>query len=180
MNGSGSKAPAEFEELVDLIKRFALKNGGHQPTLIVESSKTPKITEFQNMPATHDERAFMLFSLGMKMAAMDEIGDLIAVWFITEGWMSKIQKGEQIAKLPSQDPDRVEVLSAIRAEVDGGNLKSRGVIFEMIRNEQGSLIDLKGIGDYPSSSPMTMESPLLLAFFEGLWQGEVQKHARRN
>jgi hypothetical protein len=170
----------EFNRKVEMIKAITLEQGGHLPMLIVEGSKTPVMTQFNTMPATHKERAQMMFSLGVALAQDGRAGDLREVWFVSEGWMTKADKNGELLLPPSQDPNRIEILSIMATTIDEGNLLNNGVLFEMIRDEEGELAELQLVEQITEQKGHALESPLLMAFFEGFRYGEIQQNSYLN
>ena len=167
---------SNFEEKISLIKETTLERGGHAPMLIVEGSKAPVIIQFESVPDSHDERAQMMYSVGTTLAQSDRAGGLEEVWFISEGWMSTARKGGGIKIPPSQDPDRAEVLSIVRAKIYLGDFRTNGAIFEMVRGESGKLVDLKEvelIRKDKEGDDGEVVSPLLAAFIEGFQLGTI-------
>jgi hypothetical protein len=76
--------------------------------------------------------------------------------------------------LPSEDPDRVEVLAVTRYQVEGN--KTDLVLLEMIRDSAGQLVELRPF-DYPqASSGVQAQSPLVDAFVGGFRSSVGGKH----
>jgi hypothetical protein len=70
---------------------------------------------------------------------------------------------------PSNDPARKEVLV-----IDCLNIQSQKndlVVFEMIRNAEGALADLRDFGTSDDKGALTAHSPLLTAFVKGFSAG---------
>ncbi len=71
--------------------------------------------------------------------------------------------------VPSQDPNRVEVLLIDTLTIEG--YWSRLTLFEMLRDDEGNLYDLKPL-EYPGEDEKSVsESPLMDAFVEGFRRG---------
>ena len=167
-----------FEEKISLIKETTLERGGHAPTVIVEGSKSPVMIQFETVPDSHEERAQMMYSVGIALAQSDRAGEIEEIWFISEGWMSKARQGSEIKLPPSQDPKRVEVLSIVRAKTIMGEYRIKGMLFEMVRDEAGHLIDLREVVSLRKDKERDIEdgevvSPLLAVFIEGFQLGAI-------
>lgn len=171
---------SEFELRVQLVKEAALELGGFPPTLIVEGNQKPIMTQFPEMPDTHEERARMMYFLGRSLAQDGRAGRLKEVWFISEAWMSMAKKGEGIQVPPSQDPNRIEVLSIMVTEVTEDRLINKGVLLEMIRDTRGRLANIQEVEIFADRRGKELKSPLLMAFFEGFRCGGIQGNSYLN
>ena len=82
--------------------------------------------------------------------------------------MSEPQEGRLPEILPSQDPNRREVLFITGFEPRTG--LTRGVILEMIRDQDEMLRELRPF-ESPGVDESEVKSPLLDAFVQGLFAG---------
>ena len=79
-----------------------------------------------------------------------------------------------------QDPHRIEIISIMVVDVVGANLVNKGVIFEMVRDAEENLADLRLVDKFTEQQEHTLESPLLMAFFEGFRFGGIEESIRLN
>lgn len=159
-----------FDKLVALAREAALKHGGHIPILIIEGSLVHGVMQLEHLPDTHEERVRQMFNVGASVAHGGQVGNLERITFISEGWMSIVSEDGTIEVPPSQDPDRIEILSIMRIELSG-EIKNIGAIYEMIRDPGGLLLDLKKIERFGEDERETFRSPLLEAFVQGYAAG---------
>jgi hypothetical protein len=130
--------------------------------LIVDGSNAPAL---DHHPApSHEERVAQLFIAGMALACEGHVGRLRRVFFISEAWLSTAQGGVLPDVLPSQDPNRKEVL--IISAYAPGTQQTDLAIFEMIRDSDGALQALHDFAQ-PGESEAYTKSPLLMAFVNG-------------
>ena len=149
--------------------------------LVVDSTKPQVVTFFPDMPRTHEERAQMLFSFGFEIACRKAIGELTAVTFVSEGWMTVLNRSdEKITISPSADPKRVEVLTIIRVGIYEGKKRTKSVLLEMIRDQHDTLIEITEIARFDDREEDSLQSPLLMAFFAGVELGTTNKHVHLN
>jgi len=165
----------DFEELTRFTKEVVLKDGGHIPMVIVEGSRQTIVGYIPPVLETHEERMQFMNTAGSYLANNREIGILQQVFFIGEGWVSLGRDGKPPKVSPSQDPNRKEVLiiSSVEIENDRKNLK----LFEMIRNQNGELVELQELQPDEGDRDI-VEIPLLDAFIEG-FELEVFKKLNR-
>ena len=164
---SPERAPGQFrlEEVVRLAKETALEHGGHVPTLIAQGSTGSAVGPLYDLPPTHEERCQWMFSAGVTLARSRQVGVLQRVFFVCEGWMSYAAEDGTIQALPSQDPNRIEVLFVSSFEVEGQQTDL--VLFEMVRDEAGQLTELKQLEQPSAAAGGYVDSPLLSAFAAG-------------
>ena len=165
------RRPTRFtlEEVIQLATQVALEHGGHVPTLIVEGKRASVVGQLEDVPATHAARRRWMFAAGMSLAQTDQLGALKRVFFVSEGWMSKAARDGTPGMLPSQDPNRREVLF-----VSGLNLQTQHtdlILFEMVRDAAGRLADLKRLAQPGKDDDDYAQSPLLAAFADGFATG---------
>lgn len=159
-----------FEDITEKAKEILIQDGQHVPLLIIEGSKKLVVSQIQDMPDTHDERAALMRFFGQAAARTAKIGRLEQVFFVSEGWMSAASKDKPPEMRPSQDPQRKEVLI-----ISGLELKTRRKqlrIFEMVRNPSKRVVDLQELTP-TSGRGGEIEIPLLDAFAQG-FQTEFQ------
>jgi hypothetical protein len=147
----------EMEEIVQVAKWIALKQGYHTPMLFLDGTiaKAPVILE--TFPNEHEEKIKYLFVTGQRFSKKPEIGKLNKVFFVMEAWM-----GTNLTIRPSCDPKRIEVLVIVCLDM----LKKEQTVrsLEYVRDANGKLIELKE-ASIPDN--VIAESPLLPAFVAG-------------
>lgn len=93
----------------------------------------------------------------------------------SEGWMIVGEEGRPTASRPSQDPKRKEVL--VISNLLTRKQRSRLVIFEMIRDVEGQLTELRDIQLPDENGEGHAETPLLDAFADGFRMGMIDRGA---
>lgn len=157
-------APITFEQVTRLAQETLLRDGHHAPTLIIDGSTRPVIVQIDGLAPTFEGRVQQMFVAGQALAREGGAGRLRSVHFVTEAWLSHAQEGKLPDVPPSQDPQRKEVLI-----VDGVEAKSRRArvaIYEMLRDQQGNLREIREL-KLPDDSSTSSDSPLLEAFLTG-------------
>lgn len=155
-----------FEQVSHFAQEALLRNGHHAPTLIIDGSTRPVVMQIDGLAPTFEGRLQQMFVAGQALARDGGAGRLRSVYFVTEAWLSQAQEGKLPDVPPSQDPQRKEVLI-----VDGVEAKSRQArvaIYEMLRDEQGNLREIREL-KLPDDSSSSADSPLLEAFLTGFW-----------
>lgn len=143
-----------------------MRDGHHAPTLIVDGSTRPVIVQIDGLASTFEGRVRQMFVAGQALARDGGAGRLRSVYFVTEAWLSHAQDGKLPDVPPSQDPQRREVL--IVDEVEVKPRRTRVAIYEMLRDEQGTLREIREL-NLPDDSSTSSDSPLLEAFLTGFW-----------
>jgi len=161
-----------FEEIVSNAKEVILKDGKHVPILIVDGGQGLLISQLNELPATHHERAELFRFIGLTTAMSGKLRSLKQVFMVSEGWMSVARIDGQPMMSPSQDPDRKEVLI-----VSGFEVKSKRKylkLFEILRYGENNGVDLQELfPDANKGGPV--EVPLLDAFIHGFQFGIREK-----
>ena len=153
-----------FEEIVSNAKDVILKDGKHVPILIVDGDQGLLISQLNELPATHHERAELMRFIGMTTAMSGKLKSLKQIFMVSEGWMSVAKKDGQPMVPPSQDPDRKEVLIVSGFELEGKRKYLK--LFEILRYGENSGVDLQELfPDTNKNGPV--EVPLLEAFVYG-------------
>ncbi len=119
-NNRGVEGEADwinFEDITRLAIESTLRTGGHVPFLIIDGSKRLIYGGVPNIPDTHDKRLQYMYAAGQMTAMSEQTGKLRQVFFISEGWMSLPQENELPKTLPSEDPNRKEVLIIAGLEI---------------------------------------------------------------
>jgi len=124
------------EQIIRLAKKLVLEMGYHEPILFVKGSKTNIILNFKEFGDTSYKRERTMLNAGAYLAYKQNIGELEALVFVDEAWM-----GTNINVLPSKDPQRIEVL--LINTFDPGTKEESLIMFDMVRNAQGKVTDLK-------------------------------------
>ena len=143
-----------------------MQQGSHVPMLMVEGDQKTVMMPIPEMADTHEGRAQQLFLAGMVLASSGEVGVLQQVFFITEGWLSVVEGRKLPDRPPSQDPQRIEVLTVSGVSLPTGETKI--TLLEMKRDRAGELETLEPLEGCLNAPEMTQaESPLLNAFVLG-------------
>ena len=161
-----------IEEVVSIAQEVLLEHGNHVPTIIVEGEKGPVINQLVPFPETHEGRRERLFIAGLMLAQSGRVGNLKQVFFISEGWMSLADETGPPQAPPSQDPDRIEVLQITLLEIEANHTDL--VLFEMVRDAEEKLIELKPLEQPGVEEGGDVESPLLAAFVDGFGRGRAR------
>jgi len=90
-------------------------------------------------------------------ACKSNIGDLELIILVNEAWVST-----NLTMLPSQDPKHTEVL--LINSLDTGTQEEYLIMYEVIRNRQNKVIDLK-LRELPEEG--SVKGTLLPAFLKG-------------
>ncbi len=155
---------SSFDEIVSKAKEIILKAGRHDPVIIAEGRPDRCIFKVDALPVTASQRADFLYMIGLAMGEHDEVGELSHAFLIHEGWMSLVTKEDNENIIPSEDPNRIEVLVISAQQVQ--NTDTQLKIFEIRRNSEEQVIHLDG-SRFNASNNITAETPLLQAFIEG-------------
>lgn len=156
-----------LQEVTRLAQEVILREGAHLPTVIAEGSEQTVIAHIAHLAGTHEERTQQLFTVGFMLAQSNLVGRLEQVFLVAEGWLSEAEEGRLPPYPPSRDPRRKEILFVSSLTVR--DRQAGLALFEMLRDRQGDLTELR---EYqPSSDPITVESPLLVAFVAGFDAG---------
>lgn len=161
-----SKPRLSLEEVAQFAKTVTLEDGYHRPTVIVEGALQVIATQLESIAPTHEGRAQQMFTLGAVLAERSDLGVLQQVFFITEAWMSIATADKPPEFLPSQDPQRKEILAVSRLTIQPP--RTEMVIYEMKRDSANKLIQLEELEKNIAGEPEAVtESPLLEAFAIG-------------
>lgn len=124
------------EQIIRLAKKLVLEMGYLEPILFVKGSKSKFVLDFKEFGDTSEQRELHMLKAGAWLAYKHHVGELEALVFVNEAWM-----GTNINVLPSKDPNRIEVL--LINTFDPGTKEESLIMFEMVRNAQGKVTDLK-------------------------------------
>jgi len=108
-------------------------------------------------------RCLQMYAVGQELAVRYPTIQPQYAFLLTEAWLSFVDGAPNV--LPSQDPNRKEVLVVSGCQIDPYQVSLRA--YEMIRDAQGKLLDLRRLSEGLESEPVTCESPLLDAFLMG-------------
>jgi len=160
------QSPKELslEKVIHLAKEVTLRDGRHIPTVIADGNIQTAIAQLVELAETHQGRVRQMFITGFALAQSGQVGALKQVFFISEAWMSMVHERKLPDHPPSQDPNRKEILFISNLKVR--SWETRMALFEMVRDEQGRLTELKEF-QLPTSEAIEAESPLLAAFVDG-------------
>ncbi len=168
------RKPLGIEEIAQIATEVALETGGHVPTLVVEGSKGSTVCYLEGFPYEQRGKRLLMAKTGFMVARKGVVGFLEGVSLVSEAWLSVAEEGRLPDVPPSEDPNRREVLIVNRCDVKAKKMTS--VLFEMLRDGEGSLVDLvrvdpeeeAGVRDQGKAET---KSPLMDAFVEGFQRG---------
>jgi hypothetical protein len=146
----------DVENIMRLVQKIMLETGSFQPTVFVKGSERRIAVELQGF-GKHDDKRKDMLNAGVMVATKHNVGELETLVFVSEAWM-----GMNMNIMPSQDPKRVEVL--IINSLDVATQEEQMIQFEIVRNKQKKVIDLKK-PDLPDG--VTVKGTLLPAFLKG-------------
>lgn len=146
----------DVEKIIQLAKQYMLKSGQHPPAVFIKGSMGKGVVVLEDFGVHNDKRTDML-NAGVFTATKHSVGELETIIFVSEAWM-----GMNMDVQPSQDPKRVEVL--IINSLDVATQEERMIQFEIVRNKEKKVIDLKE-PDLPDG--ITVKGTLLPAFQKG-------------
>jgi hypothetical protein len=160
--------PVRLEHVVRLARETLLRDGYHAPTLVVDGSRRVLVVQITELASEHTGRVEQMVIAGRVVAREGQGGQLRRVYFVCEGWMSLARDGVMPGMLPSQDPQRKEVL--VVTGIDVRTRQTETVLYEMVRDGQGELRELVDV-DQPAGG--SADSPLLDAFVFGYTGGSA-------
>ena len=79
-----------FSDVVQLAKEVLLRDGQHVPTLIIQGSTDQMILQLSDLPSTPEEKHQVMFLCGVYVAQEFELGTLQSIYFVSEGWLSRV------------------------------------------------------------------------------------------
>lgn len=139
-----------IQDIISWAKEFMLKDGGHRPTLFVETDKPQMIfADVADMPPPAQRLAHFI-ELGRKMGQEHAGENLTEVAIVVMAWGSRQLPGQPAPKVrPSQDPKRMEVFMITNMRFVGEKIERGGEIYEILRDGKGKVVDLlkmQGVG----------------------------------
>ena len=159
--GEPQPPPLTFATVIAIATEATRRTWGHQPTVIVDDGRV-RLFSIVEWGETHEERVENMALTGYEMGKSAELGALKQVFFISEGWMSRHQRGTPPVP-PTEDPDCIEVLLVSRLDV--AQKRNELAVYEIVRQGE-AVVDLSHQGDLSS-----YDSPLLKAFAVGFQMG---------
>ena len=166
MSKENLQGEPDIEHIAAIAKENLLKYGNHVPTVIAVGTLGQGIGQLEGELETSEDRARAMGILGKVFRREASVGELRKVFFVGEGWMSEAAKIDASIR-PSQDPKRIEVL--VVCELDLFNRNTNMLLYEMERDEQGELRDVKPYQVEETKSGLEARSYLLEAFFRGYY-----------
>jgi hypothetical protein len=163
--------PLTLEQVINQAREIIVRDGEHVPTLIADGSRRSVVIPLPEIGDTHDERRVQMFAAGFVLGHSRGLGILRQVFFVSEGWLS-LAEGKMPPRMPpSEDPNRREVLFVSSLKL--AERKADMVVFEMIRDSKGELVEIRPLPEVADKEIGTMdvESPLLDAFAAGFGLG---------
>ena len=156
-----ARQPLTLDLLVILAQDVLLKQGNHQPTLILDGKQSTSILQISDIAPFGEARQQQFYEVG-KLAGRQVLGQLVQVFLATEGWMSTTTADDPNPTRPADDPQRKEVLVLSQLRQQDRYTQMR--ILEMQRDSQGELQTLTPLFD---GEAQRGESMLLLSFVLG-------------
>jgi len=147
----------EVKEIIDIAKQLMLRDGYHAPIVFVKGTKCKAAVALECFGNTADERAKDMLYAGAMVADKHNVGELELIVFVNEAWM-----GKNVDVMPSLDPKRVEVL--VINSLDARTQEEDLTVFEVVRNNQQTVVDLKQVVPLGKGSA---QGRLLPAFQKG-------------
>jgi hypothetical protein len=147
----------EVKNTIEIAKKLFLKDGYHVPLLLVKGTAGKIAIGLQEFGDTSDKRAQDMLNTGTWLACKHHVGDLELIVFICEAWM-----GTNVRVLPSQDPNRIEVLQVNSLDVRTNTEAMQA--YQIKRDPKGNVNDLKAL---PFPKGGSVAGRLLPAFLKG-------------
>jgi len=147
----------EIKEVIDIAKQLMLRDGYHAPIIFAKGTKCRAVVALECFGNTADERAKDMLYAGAMVADKHNVGELELIVFVNEAWM-----GRNVDVMPSLDPKRVEVL--VINSLDARTQEEDLIAFEIVRNNQHTVVDLK---QYVLPGKVSTKGKLLPAFQKG-------------
>ena len=155
-----------LDDVARKAQEVLLEDGYHVPTLILERDGQATVTQVNPMAETSAARVEQLQRVGFMLAQQEDVVIPQQVFFITEGWMSMVDKDQKHPSRPSEDPHRKEVL--LVTVLDMRERGSSTSVFEMSRDDEQRLSALHPL---QMGEDERMDSPLIEAFVQGFAMG---------
>lgn len=134
-------------------KEVMLETGEMLPMLWVEGENTVAMIHFSgDLGEDSQARSNTLFDVGRTLAKEKDLGKLLRVYFVHEGWALDVPEGKEMDHAPSEDPNRIEVL--LVAEYDATVFKTTINISEIVRDEDEELLGLRDMKSGEAESNM--------------------------
>lgn len=153
-----------LEFVVSGAKETLLREGIHTPTLIVEGSSNLITGKLPDMPEKHGAKREYMRSLGQLTAKNGRVGELRQIFFVSEGWICATNEEASGNVLPSQDPNRKEVLIVCNMQIQENHKYLK--MFEILRDNESRIVGFSGsITD--SIQDVSFDTPLEDAFVSG-------------
>ena len=150
-----------MEEIVQFVKTTVLELGKCFPIVFVKGSKGKVAIGLKELGETSDNREMHMLNAGTFTAYKHNVGELESLIFASEAWMSLVKGKEEFIR-PSLNPERIETL--IINSLDTATQEETIICFEMVRDRQGKLTDLKQMS-FPDAG--SVKGILLPAFQKG-------------
>jgi hypothetical protein len=152
-----------FSDVVELAKEVLVRDGQHIPTLMIQGSTAQMILQLSDLPSTPEEKHQVMFLCGVYVAQEFDLGSIKAIYFVSEGWLSRVPTDRAEDWRPSQSPQRRETLLIAALYPPTG--RQELALQEIIRHGASETVDLVAI--QPTQAHARPDSPLVRAFAEG-------------
>jgi len=154
-----------LEDVTAIAKRQLAQFGRLHPTIVIEGTRASETAPLPDAPEAI--KLSLLEGLGFTLAAERRIGDLVQLFLVSEGWVSR-NAAPHPALQPRHDPERIETVMACSYQVNDD--AQQMALYSLIRDESGELTELRAL---PLASTGTAESPPLEAIARGFKRGEA-------
>lgn len=156
--------PLSFEEVVRAACEVTLRDGYHVPTFVVDSTDQVVFVQLESLAPTPEDRQRQMCLLGGDVAATSGAGSLRKVFFVAQSLIFRPENRDWPEGAPTQSPHHLEVL--VVSGFDAAMQKTKTALFELLRDEGGSVHDLLDLGVGQDNADPA-DTPLLTAFVEG-------------
>ncbi len=153
-----------LDEVVSNAKESLVRDGEHQPTLIVEGSLGLVSGKLPGMPESHSDKLIYMRLLGRQAAESGRIGRLRQIFFVSGGSLWEENEAIYLDFSPSQNLMQQEVLFI--SGVDLLEHRKHLALLEVRRDSNGQVA---GFSDLILNlhQPIPLETPLEDAFVSG-------------
>ncbi len=132
-----------IEEITQWAKEFTMQDGGHAPTLFLETDKPEMlIAHLAGMPATPEERLSAFINAGRDLGMAHRGEKLVELAFISMNWATMTPVGQPLKTLPSKAPNRKELLTIRHIKLADSGMEYNNYIYEVLRTKKSKKVDL--------------------------------------
>lgn len=170
--------PTYLQSLLEIAEKTTIEHNGHMPQLCLVGDKGKIMALLPDLPQNSELKHKLLEFSGYKMStdikAREQLGELQEIYFISEAWVSTLEKDEKMEVMPREDPKKKEVLMIAIKDIQ--NNIDKAIFREIIRNKEDKIVALnKGM----DNKGVEVKSYILEAFLDGYKNGQ-SKYATYN